>query len=294
MDPITSSKNPRVKSAVRLRDRRARRREGRFLVEGSREIARALDAGFRAETLFAQEKLVESSGLPFLVERAAACGARVIPVAPSVFAKLAIREESDGLVAVFPIPDPSPERLRPGAAPLLLAASGIEKPGNLGALLRSADAFAVDALLVEGGSDLWGPNVVRASLGCLFTVAVAAFEDGALFPWLKERGVRMVAVTPDGDTPLPDADLTGAVAVVVGNEQSGISREVREAADVRVAIPMGGAADSLNVSVCAGIVLYEATRQRGGGAKNEPGGPAVPHPEGSPPLYRIPTSTENP
>jgi len=258
---IESLDNPKVKEAVRLRDRRTRERSGRFLVEGAREISRALDAGHRPDLLFVEEARAGTRGAE-IVERAAATGARVLAVTAAVYAKIAVREDGEGLLAVLPIPDASPAKLRLPPAPLVLAATGIEKPGNLGALLRSADAFGVDALVVEGGTDLWNPNVVRASLGCLFTVPVATVPEGTLVGWLRERGLRMAAATPDGTVAPDEADLSGPLAILVGSEEKGLETATREAAEIRLRIPMRGAADSLNVSVAAGILLYEADRQR--------------------------------
>lgn len=255
---LTSLDNAKVKDAVRLRDRRARKRAQRFLVEGRREIERALDAGRVPETLFVEEGLAA----PEVVARADGLGVRVAVVAPAVWAKLAVREDRDGLLAVLPVPDAAPERLRLPDAPLVLAASGVEKPGNVGALLRSADAFGADAFVVEGGTDLWNPNVVRASLGCLFTVPVAQAPAGGLLAWLRGAGLRVVAATPAGETRPDGADLAGPVAILLGSEEQGLAPDVLAAADVRVRVPMRGRADSLNVSVTAGVLLWEADRQR--------------------------------
>ncbi|MFN8179959.1 MAG: RNA methyltransferase [bacterium] len=269
---IESPDNPRVKEAVRLRERRARGKTGRFLVEGRREIAQALRAGLVPGSLFVEEsRLTRDAETRRLVEAAQQAGARVLLVTEAVAAKLALREGDDGLVGVFPIPDASPEKLRLSSAPLVLCAAGIEKPGNVGALLRSADAFAVDAFVVEGGTDLWNPNVVRASLGCLFSVPVAAVREGGLVSWLRAAELRVVAAAPDGARTPSEADLTGAVAILLGSEERGLDRALLSAADVVVRIPMHGRADSLNVSVSAGILLYEADRQRGG-RRGTPGG----------------------
>jgi TrmH family RNA methyltransferase len=186
-------------------------------------------------------------------------------VSGAAYGKLAMREKGEGgLVAVFPIPDADPDRLQLPQRALVLAALAIEKPGNAGALLRSADAFGAGAFVVEGGTDLWNPNVVRASLGCLFTVPVAQAAAGRLVPWLRSKELSVVAATPDGDCKPHEADLRGAVAILVGGEERGLPAEAAAAADVRVRIPMRGASDSLNVSVAAGVLLYEAARQRGG------------------------------
>jgi TrmH family RNA methyltransferase len=258
---IASPDNPRVKDAVRLRTRRARVREGRFLVEGARELDRALDAGHRPHLLFVEPELAGDAGVR-AADRTRAAGGRVLEVTAAVYRKLALREEGEGLLAVLPIPRTVPDELDLPAAPLVLAAIGIEKPGNVGALLRSADAFGADAFVVEGGTDLWNPNVVRASLGCLFTVPAATAPAGELLPWLRARGLRIVAAAVDGASEPDAADLTGAVALLMGSEERGLPAHALAAADARVRIPMRGAADSLNVSVAAGVLLYEAGRQR--------------------------------
>lgn len=263
MKRIESLDNPRVKEAVQLRGRRARRKQGRFLVEGERELALALDAGLAPLHVFAERSRITPSGSTTL-RLAEQRGARVIDVTPAVYAKLALRESSEGMVAVFPIPAVALDELDLPAEPLVLATIGVEKPGNVGALLRSADAFGASALVAEGGTDLWNPNVVRASLGCLFTVPVAAVPPGGLVPWLSARDLRVVAATPDADRLPRDADLSGAVALVLGAEDAGLPPEILEVAHERVRIPMRGRADSLNVSVSAAVLLYEADRQRSG------------------------------
>jgi TrmH family RNA methyltransferase len=260
---IESVENPKVKDAVRLRERRAREKAGRFLVEGAREILRALGAGLRPVTLFVDPAVVAASETGSrALEAARATGVRPFELSRAAFAKIAMREERDGVVAVFPIPDVAPERLRLGPAPLVLCVAGVEKPGNLGAVLRSADAFGVDALVVEGGADLWNPNVVRASLGCLFTVPLAEVPAGRLVPWLREARLRIVASTPEGGVAPEEVPLTGPVAIVLGGEERGLDAATLADADTRVHIPMHGSIDSLNVSVAAGVLLYEAVRQR--------------------------------
>jgi TrmH family RNA methyltransferase len=260
---IESVDNPKVKDAVRLRDRRSRRKTGRFLVEGAREISRALEAGHRPITVFVEPRLVSASddGARAL-DLCRPTDARVFELSPRAWAKVALREDRDGLVAVFPIPKAALDDLALGSAPLVLAVIDVEKPGNLGGVLRSADAFGVSALVAEGGTDIWNPNVVRASLGSLFTVPLATAPAGELLPWMRSAGLRLVAASPDGETRPEDVPLDGPVAIVVGSEERGLDASVLDAADVRVRIPMRGSVDSLNVSVSAGVLLYEAVRQR--------------------------------
>ena len=260
---IESVDNPKVKDVVRLRDRRSRRKTGRFLVEGAREISRALEAGHPPLTVFVEPKLVGASGEgAAALELCRRTDVRIFDLSPRAWAKVALREDRDGIVAIFPIPKVALEDLALGSAPLVLAVIDLEKPGNLGAILRSADAFGVSALLAEGGTDIWNPNVVRASLGSLFTVPLATAPAGELLPWLRSAGLRLVAATPDGDTRPSEVRFDGPVAIVIGSEERGLDPAVLDAADVRVRIPMRGTVDSLNVSVSAGILLYEAVRQR--------------------------------
>jgi TrmH family RNA methyltransferase len=245
-------------------------------VEGARELALALEAGLVPDPLFvadqarkrppvAADEVAGVAGPPpldSLLADTERVGGRQVDVPDDLWAKIAVREGGDGLLAICAVPDVSPERLRLPNAPLVLAASGVEKPGNVGALLRSADAFGVDAFVAEGGTDLFNPNVVRASLGCLFTVPVAAVPAGLLLDWLRKQGLRILVATPDGRQTPDQTDFSGPVAVVVGSEDRGLARAALAAADEHVRIPMRGRADSLNVSVSAAVLLYEADRQR--------------------------------
>ena len=267
MKRLQSVDNPRVKEAVKLRDRRARTRARRFLVEGRRELFHALDQGWRPTQLFVEPQAAAAvrDDLPAAAPLQAAAerlGASLFEVTPTVYGKLALREGSAGLLGVFEMPDLAPEALKLPPSPLVLLAHGIEKPGNVGALLRSADAFAADAFVVEGGTDLWNPNVVRASLGCLFTVPLAVLPPGGADSWLEASGLSVVAATPDGERRPADVDFTGGVALLVGSEERGLPDTLLRRAATRVRIPMHGRADSLNVSVSAGVLLYEADRQR--------------------------------
>jgi TrmH family RNA methyltransferase len=256
---IDSLDNEKVKDAIRLRDRRSREKSGRFLVEGAREIRRALEAGHRPVSLFVEATLAKERDL---IERSTGAGARSFLVSSAVWSKMAVREERDGLLAIFPLPRAELSELQLGRDPLVLATVGIEKPGNVGALLRTADIFGADAFLAAEGTDLWSPNVVRASLGCIFHVPLARAKESDLLSWIEHSGLRIAAATPRGGVRPSDADLRGAWVIALGSEEKGLGSEFLAAADVRVQIPMKGSADSLNVSVAAGILLYEADRQR--------------------------------
>lgn len=260
---ITSPQNPRVKELVRLRDRRHRDRSGSFLIEGYRELSRAVEAGVTLHTLFLCPELFLGGNEPDLATRAAAAGAEVVELSEAAFRKVSYRDRPEGLLAVAKQFDSGLGRLALGAKPLLLVVESIEKPGNLGTMLRTADAAGVTGVVVaDPTTDPFNPNVVRASLGTLFTVPLAVASTPETLRWLGTAGVEVVATTPDADLLLWQAKLTGSAAVVVGSEQYGLSEHWLGAAHTRVRIPMAGSADSLNAAVAAAVVLFEAVRQR--------------------------------
>jgi TrmH family RNA methyltransferase len=260
---LTSLQNPRIKNAVKLRQRSHRDEQGLLLVEGYREVLRALDNGRVPIELFFCRDLFLGKNERAILDRAAAAGATLFECSEPVFAKLAYRDRPEGLLAVMPRVRHSLETLSLPAAPLLVVAESVEKPGNLGTILRTADAAGAHAVIVcDPRTDINNPNVVRASIGTLFSLPVVeAGTDGAL-AWMRKRGIRVVCATPRTDTLLTDADLTGPVAVVLGSEQYGASSRLMEASDLKIRIPMRGQADSLNVASAAAVILFEALRQR--------------------------------
>jgi RNA methyltransferase, TrmH family len=259
---ITSPANPRVRQLVALRRRRGREQAEVTLVEGLAEIELALAAGVRPQTVYYCPALATPDSLP-LAGQAAQRGADVIQVSRPVFEKISYREGPDGWLAVVPAIRTSLDRLEPGPQPLILVCAGLEKPGNLGAILRTADAAGVAAVIAADAVTDWGnPNVVRASKGTVFSVPVASAPTAEVLDWLTAARLQIVAATPDASQLVTEADLTGPTAVAVGAEQTGLSQQWLERADVRVRIPMFGKADSLNVSTSAAIILYEAVRQR--------------------------------
>ena len=261
---ISSPQNPRVKQVVRLRDRRHRDREGLMLVEGSEELALALAGGARPQALFVCPGLLDAAQAA-LLERARAAADEVIEVSQPVFEKMAYRDNPDGWMAVLPAIRRGLYDLPATERPLLLIAEAVEKPGNLGALLRSADAAGVTGVIVcDPTTDLNNPNVVRSSRGTLFTVPVAEATATAAFAWLRERGIPIVAATPQAAQPYTEADLTGPVAIAVGTEHEGLSQDWLDQASLQVRIPMRGQVNSLNVAIAATLLLYEAVRQRSG------------------------------
>lgn len=259
---ITSTSNPRVKELVALRRRRSRGRDAVTLVEGYAELALALAAGVRPQTLYHCPDLAIDDPRDVRAT-AAARGAEVVRVSRPVFEKIAYRESPDGWLAVVPAVPTDLDRLRPGPDPLILVCEGVEKPGNLGAILRTADAAGVAAVIAADPATDWGnPNLVRASKGTLFSVPVAAAPSDEVRRWLAERSIAVVAATPDADVLLTEVDLTCPVAIAVGSERHGLSAPWLAAASTRVRIPMFGRADSLNVATSAAILAYEAVRQR--------------------------------
>jgi TrmH family RNA methyltransferase len=259
---ITSAANPRIKQLVALRRRRERDQAAVTLVEGQAEIQLALAAGVRPHTLYYCPDL-NPAGADAVIGAAAEQGAQLIRVPRPVFEKVSYREGPDGLLAVVPAIAVGLDHLTVTASPLVLVCAGLEKPGNLGAILRTADAAGVEAVIAADPVTDWGnPNVVRASKGTVFSVPVASGRSEQVLDWISGRGLRIVAATPDASQLVTETDLTGPVAIAVGAEQSGLPDLWLDRADIRVRIPMFGLADSLNVSTSAAIITYEAVRQR--------------------------------
>lgn len=264
VEKITSLQNPRVKQLVKLRDRRPRDEAGVFLVEGYREIRRALEKRVPLQELYVAPEWFLGENEPDLIARAEQAGARVFELSREAFAKVAYRERPDGLLAVAPQWKRSLADLALRADPFLLVVEAIEKPGNLGTILRSADAAGCDAVIVcDPVTDIFNPNVVRASTGVLFSVPLVVGESAGVLAWLRAQRIRTVATTPAAQTLYTAADLRGPLAVVMGSEQYGLSEFWLKQADLPVRIPMAGQADSLNVAMATIITLFEAVRQRG-------------------------------
>lgn len=259
---ITSASNPRLRQVSALRRRRERDREGLTLVDGFEELSLALDSGVRPRTLFWCPELMAEAARG-IVERAASVGAQTIRLSRAAFEKVAYREGPDGVLAVVPGVERSVSGLEVSTDILALVCQGVEKPGNLGAMLRTADAAGVGAVVAADPVTDWGnPNLIRASKGTVFSVPVAADPTATTVRWLHEHGIALVATTPDTDLLHTDIDYTGPVAVAVGTEKTGLDDAMLAAATYRARIPMRGRADSLNVATSAAIVLYEAVRQR--------------------------------
>ena len=256
---ITSSSNPRLKNIRRLR----RRGDGAFLVEGFRQVACALEAGVRVRQLLLAPELWLGTCEEELSHDAERRGAEVLELSASAFESVSSLVRPDGVAAVAERWSTALALLQLPREPLVLVAEAVERAGNLGTIVRSACAAGVDALIVaDATTDLFHPEIVRGSVGTLFKLPVGVATSREAIAWLRARNLRVVVATPDADDDCWSADLTGPTAIVVGNERYGVTSAWLDAAEEAVRVPMPGPADSLNVAVAAGVVLFEAARQR--------------------------------
>jgi TrmH family RNA methyltransferase len=260
---ITSFQNEQVKNVLKLHKRRERDRQRKFVVEGYRAICYALENDYPLHELYYCPELFFGKNEAVLIDRAAATGARVIEVAEGPFAKMALRERPEGLLAVAPQRRRYLGVHRPHSSGFYLIAESIEKPANLGALLRAADGAGADGVIVcDACTDLFNPDVVRASVGTFFGLPTLESSSIQAIAWCRRHGIRMVAATPHTERLYTAVNLCGPLAIVVGAEQYGLSPLWLEQADVQVRLPMLGQINSLNVAVAAAILLYEVVRQR--------------------------------
>lgn len=262
---LSSHRNPRFRSALALRDARDRRQRRQILIDGSREIERAASAGVELLEAYVAPSLVEAAGSDAraAVSAARRSGAEIVEVTPDLLQRLSYGDRDDGIVVVAAMPSARLADLVLPADPLIGVVEGVEKPGNFGAILRSADGAGLDALIAaDPATDPYNPNVIRASLGTVFSVPVAVASTGEVLEWLIDRGIRIIAARVDGAVDYADVEMTGAVAIALGSEARGLSDAWAELATAAVRVPMLGIADSLNVSATAAILFYEALRQR--------------------------------
>jgi TrmH family RNA methyltransferase len=253
---ITSLQNSTIKYIVKLReDKRQRQRDGLMLVEGCDELTLALSSGLKPHSLLTAPELVSRSiDIP---------PADATTVTRAVFEKISYRDNPDGWLGIFPIPKIALEDLKLSEIPLVIVAESVEKPGNLGAILRTADAAHVDAVIVcDPRVDLWNPNVIRASRGAVFTVPTVEVDSSAALAWLRLRNMRVLAATPSAEVLYTDVNLSEPIAIAVGAEDEGLTDFWMESADLKVKIPMMGKVNSLNVSIATALITYEAIRQR--------------------------------
>ncbi len=262
MQVIDSPANARLRAATGLRERRHRTRTGRTLVDGARESRRALDAGVELDTAFVCRARIRG-GDAEAVLAALEGDPRLVELSERAFAALAYGDRREGVVLVVRAPSTTLDELEPiSEAPLVLVTEDVEKPGNLGAILRTADAAGCDAVIAIDGADLYGPNVIRASTGAAFTVPMASATPAECLAWLHRHGIRPLAARVDATTSYADVDLRGPTAFVLGSEADGLSAAWADPSILGVRLPMAGVADSLNVSVTAAVLAFEARRQR--------------------------------
>ncbi len=256
---ISSVQNPRVKAVLALQQKSAeRRRTGLFVVEGRRELEHCVEERFEVESVYVCKEMV-GEGEDVWMDRL-----EVIEVTRAVYEKMAYRGSTEGMIAVVKERKLQLGDLRLREKPLLMVVERVEKPGNLGAILRSADAAGVDAVIVcDALTDLWNPNLIRSSIGAVFTVPCVLCGSDECICFLKERGVQILTAQLQDSEEYYDVDMKQGTAIVMGTEATGLTEVWRQAADAHIRIPMLGRLDSLNVSVSAAVLLYEAVRQRG-------------------------------
>lgn len=289
IETITSAQNRKFKELLTLVEKsKERSAAGLFIVEGQRELGHCLDAGFIPETLFIcgevmavqnnavnvaktghlTENIEGKDGLDALIAKAEALNPRlgVVQIQAFLYEKVAYRGSTEGIIAEVHSVPRALEDLRLGERPLVMVLESVEKPGNLGAVLRSADAAGADAVIIcDPLTDIWNPNLIRSSVGAVFSVPVAVCTSADAIAFLKERGIRILTAQLQDSEWYYDTDMTGATALVMGTESTGLTQAWRDSADAHIKIPMLGRLDSLNVSVSAAVLLYEAVRQRKGG-----------------------------
>ena len=267
-ETVTSAQNAKIKALLALQEKsRARKEAGLFVVEGRRELGHCLDAGFRPRTLFACPEIIPADELQALLEQAAALNpdCLLIELPAALYAKVAYREGTEGILAECEQRERTLDALELSDNPLIVILESVEKPGNLGAVLRSAAAAGADAvILCDPLTDLYNPNLIRASLGGIFSCQVAAAPGEEVIAWLKARRIRILTAQLQDSKWYYDTEMTGPTALVMGTESTGLTDAWRRAADAHIRIPMLGRLDSLNVSVSAAILLFEAVRQRHG------------------------------
>ena len=260
MKQITSIQNPFIKTLLLLQEKaRNRKQSGTFLIEGKREIMLAQKGGYEIETiLFAPDICSE------IEARKLSKSAELIEITTAIFQKLAYRDTTEGILAVAKTKSMQLSDLKLSENPLILIAEAPEKPGNIGALLRTADAANLDAVIIANPkSDMYSPNIVRSSVGCLFTNQIATGTTAEIITFLQQKKINFYGATLQNATSYHTQDYTTPTALVVGTEATGLTQEWRDSATQNIIIPMQGEIDSMNVSVAAAILIFEAKRQRG-------------------------------
>lgn len=257
---ITSTQNPKVKSLLALEKPRERRKQQLFVIEGRKEIGLALEAGYKIGNVFFCDEIISLTEVSKLFKD----DMLLIPVSKDVFEKLAVRENSGGLIAVAEQKVHTLDQLKLSKNPLVLVLESVEKPGNLGAILRTADASGVDAVIIcEPQTDFYNPNVIRSSIGCIFTKQVAAATSEETIDWLKKNQISIYCTYLKASKAYHLTDYTKPSAIDMGTEATGLSGIWVKNSDANIIIPMQGKIDSMNVSTAAAVIVFEAKRQRG-------------------------------
>ena len=266
METITSAQNPKIRTLLELQEKsKARRREGLFVVEGVRELMHCLSSGYRVHTVFVCMDILSGAALEecmgAITEKSGKCNC--FAISRQIYEKVAYRGSTEGIIAELQCKSHSLEDLALRENPVVVVLEAVEKPGNLGAILRSADAAGVDAVIVcDPLTDLYNPNLIRSSIGGIFTVPTVTATSEDAIRWLKDRNIKIFTAQLQDSEWYYDTDMKGGTAIVMGTEATGLTDIWRKAADAHIKIPMLGRLDSLNVSVSAAILMYEAVRQR--------------------------------
>ena len=268
VEDITSAQNPKIKGLLELQEKsKVRKRKGLFEVEGRRELQHCIEAGFEPHTLFICRDIITEKELDKVLgaieENFTGMTCQIVEIPQHLYDKVAYRGGTEGIIAELKCKEMSLESLKLKKDPLVVVLESVEKPGNLGAVLRSADASGVDAVIVcDPLTDMYNPNLIRSSIGAVFTVPVATATSEETIKWLKDNEIKIYTAQLQDSEWYYDTDMKGGTAIVMGTEATGLTDIWRKAADAHIKIPMLGRLDSLNVSVSAAILMFEAVRQR--------------------------------
>ncbi len=263
IETITSAQNPKIKDLLALQEKsKERKKKGLFVVEGRRELLHCIEAGYDPHTVFICPEILQKADFE---EIASKCRCNFIEIPQHLYDKVAYRGGTEGVIAELHCKEMNLESLKLKKNPLIVVLESVEKPGNLGAVLRSADASGVDAVIVcDPLTDMYNPNLIRSSIGAIFTVPVATASSEDTIRWLKNNGIKIYTAQLQDSEWYYDTDMKGGTAIIMGTEATGLTDAWRKAADTHIKIPMLGKLDSLNVSVSAAILMFEAVRQRNG------------------------------
>ena len=257
---ITSHHNAKIKNILTLEKARERKRQNTFVIEGLKELSLAVQGGYKIDSVFFCPEIVDLNDLRDIINQENL----FIPVQQSVFEKIAYRDSSGGVVAVAEQKKHSLATITLRNNPLVLVLEAVEKPGNLGALLRTADAARIDAVIIcDPQTDFYNPNVIRSSIGCIFTTPIASATSEEAIHWLKKNNIHLFATHLQASKPYYEIDFTSPSAIIMGTESTGLSDQWVKEADATIIIPMQGKIDSMNVSTAAAVIIFEASRQRG-------------------------------